>query len=42
MITAVRVPDGDYRPRAGVEQWAREIAERLTSTGANAPVLTAA
>lgn len=30
VITALRVPDGDFRPRAAVEQWARHIAERLT------------
>lgn len=32
VITALRVPDGDYRPRAAVEAWAGHIAERLTVT----------
>ena len=41
VITALRVPDGDYRPRAEVESWARGIAERLTSTVATVPVPTA-
>ncbi len=41
VITAQRVPDGDYRPRTEVESWARGIAERLTSTVATAPVPTA-
>lgn len=41
VITALRVPDGDYRPRTDVETWARAIAERLTSTVVIAPVPTA-
>lgn len=41
VITALRVPDGDYRPRTEVETWARGIAERLTSTYATAPAPTA-
>lgn len=31
VITALRVPDGDFRPRADVEAWARHIAARLTA-----------
>lgn len=42
VMTALRVPDGDYRPRTEVESWARGIAERLTSTVATPPVPTAA
>lgn len=34
VITALRVPDGDFRPRAAVETWARHIAERLTVASA--------
>jgi len=34
VITALRVPDGDFRPRADVETWARHIAERLTASPA--------
>lgn len=30
VITALRVPDGDFRLRADVEAWARHIAARLT------------
>lgn len=30
VITALRVPDGDFRSRADVQAWARHIAERLT------------
>lgn len=34
VITALRVPDGDFRPRADVEAWARHIAARLTAAPA--------
>ena len=38
VLAALRVPDGDYRPRSEVEAWAHGIAERLISTAAkNAP-----
>ena len=29
MVAAVRVPEGDYRPWADIEAWAREIATAL-------------
>jgi menaquinone-dependent protoporphyrinogen oxidase len=31
IMTALRVPDGDYRPRPAIEAWAREIAATLTA-----------
>lgn len=37
VLTALRVPDGDFRPRAEVQAWARHIAERLTVGSATGP-----
>lgn len=37
VVTALRVPDGDSRPRAEIEAWANSIADALASTYTTAP-----
>ena len=38
IVSALRVPDGDYRPRIEVDVWAGEIARALESAPSSPPV----